>query len=141
MDATVIRTRALSALIVGASGINVLRIVSAFEARRIVTLRTDTIAAACERVVIDMPHVILTLVPPASASEADALEERALAVGAFVVKVAPDLDDTVLRQVLETTIQTALERKLLKEAEDAQAARVAAGTTDLTHEIDDGWND
>ena len=140
MDATLIRTRALSALIVGATGINVLRVVTAFERRRIVTVRADDVASACERIVVDMPHVVLVLVPPKNQAERDALADRALAVGALVVEVDPHVDEGTFQKALEDTVHAALERKLVREAAEMS---VAAGASDIppAEEIDGGWDD
>ena len=141
MDATLIRTRPLAALIVGATGINVLRVVTAFERRRILTVRADDIPSACERIAVDMPHVVLVLVPPRSQAERDALADRALAVGALVVEVDPNLDEVTFQQVLEDTVQAALEHKLAREA--AETPPRASGASDFPppEEIDGGWDD
>lgn len=132
-----IRQRSLSALIVGVTGQNVLRVVTAFESKRIVTLREDTISAACERIAVEMPHVVLLLVAPASAIERDALEDRALAVGALVVHVDPTLEGHAFKELLEGTIQLALERKIRREAAEHQ---VHASERPL-EEVDAGWNE
>lgn len=137
METTLIRERLLSALIVGASGRNVLRIISSFEAKRIMTLRADDIATACERVVIEMPHVVLVLVPPANATERDALVDRATAVGAQLVEVDPMADDALLQQILDRTIEAALQKKLERDAADTRAA---SGASDVPPP-EDGWTD
>lgn len=141
MEATLIRTRALSALIVGATGINVLRVVTAFERRRIVTVRADDVASACERTVVDMPHVVLVLVPPRNQAERDALADRALAVGALLVEVDPYLDEATFQQVLEDTVHAALERKLVREAAEMRALASGASDAPPAEEIDGGWDD
>lgn len=136
-----IRQRALSALIVGATGVNVLHVVTAFESRGIVTIRTNTIAAACERIAIDMPHVVLVLVPYANDAERDGLADRALAVGALVVQVDPALDGEAFKDILESAVVAALERKLLREQAEAQAQASAGADTAIVDEIDDGWGE
>jgi len=141
VEATLIRTRALSALIVGATGINVLRVVTAFERRRIVTVRADDVASACERTVVDMPHVVLVLVPPRNQAERDALADRALAVGALLVEVDPYLDEATFQQVLEDTVHAALERKLVREAAEMRALASGASDAPPAEEIDGGWDD
>ena len=120
-ETTSVRRRVLSALIVGASGPSVRRIVTAFEGQRITTMRTDTVAEACERVPVDMPHVVLVLVPPGSTAERDALADRSAAVGAAVVPIDPRLDDVELQQILDRTIQEALVRHIQREAAEMQA--------------------
>ena len=141
MDATLIRTRPLAALIVGATGINVLRVVTAFERRRILAVRADDIAGACERVVIDMPHVVLVLVPPRNQAEREAMTERALAVGALVVEVDPRLDEAAFQQVLEDTVQAALAHKLVREAAEMGALASGGSEAPPAEEIDCGWDD
>lgn len=139
MEATLIRERLMSALIVGAAGRNVLRIVTAFEAKRIFTLRADDIAGACERLVVDMPHVVLCLVAPADDAERDALVDRATAVGALLVHVDPLADDGALQDLLDRTIEAAIHKKMMREAADLRAA---SGASDLPppEELDEGWD-
>lgn len=139
LDATVIRQRQLSALIVGATGLNVLRVVTAFESKRIVTLREDTIAAACDRIAVEMPHVVLLLIPPVDAAEHEALNDRALAVGAFVVHIDPALDAESFKEMLESTVARAIEKKLQREAAESQAR--AIGASEPPDELDAGWNE
>ena len=137
MEATVIRGRPLSALIIGATGANVLRVVTAFEARRIMTLRADDIATACDRIAVDMPHVVLALVPT-SAAEREALADRALAVGALVVHLDPQLDNEGFKQVLDRTVLAALQRKALREAAEVGLAGNNAETLS-PDDVDEGW--
>lgn len=141
MDATLVRSRPLAALIVGATGINVLRVVTAFERRRILTVRADDIASACERIVVDMPHVVLVLVPPKDQAERDALADRALAVGALVVEVDPHLDEVAFQDVLDQTVQAALQRKLVREAAEVRSRASGASDTPPPEEVDGGWDD
>jgi len=137
VDSTLVKQRALSALIVGASGANVLRVVTAFEQKRIMTLREDTIAAACERLIADMPHVVLALVPPRDETEQDALADRAAAVGALVVHLDPAMDAASFNEVLENTVRAAIERKILREEAESRAGR--GGSEPPAEEIDEGW--
>lgn len=140
VDATVIRHRALSALIVGATGLNVLRVVTAFESKRILTLREDTIAAACDRIGVEMPNVVLLLVPPVDAAEHEALSDRALAVGALVVHIDPALDAESFKELLENTVKAALERKIRRETAESQDR--GTGASDVPpDELDAGWNE
>lgn len=116
-----------------------LRVVTAFEQKRIVTLREDTIAAACERIAVDMPHVVLALVPPRDDAERDALAERALAVGALVVHLDPVMDAATFNEILENTVRAAIERKLLRE--EAESRTIRGGSEPPAEEIDDGWGE
>ena len=138
LDATLIRVRPVAALIVGATGRHVLRIVSAFEGRRIITIRAEDVAEACERMALEMPHVVLVLVPPRDASEREALAERAVAVGALVVHVDPRLDEETFQHLLDRTVQAALERKIRREEAEIQLR--ASGASDIPEALDDGWD-
>ncbi len=141
MDATLIRSRPLSALIIGATGIHVLRVVTAFEGRRILTVRADDIASACERIAVDMPHVVLVLVPPKDEAEREALADRALAVGARVVELDPRLDEATFQKVLDDTVRAALERKLLREAAEVKPRASNASDAPPPDDLDRGWDD
>ena len=141
LDATLIRQRPMSALIVGATGFNVLRVVSAFEGRRIATVRVEDVNSANERIVHDMPHVVLVLIPT-TADEQEAIAERALAVGALVRYVDPA--DPTLPDILDRVIVAALEKKLHRD--QADLARGAVIDTDTAPppppaEIDEGWDE
>lgn len=141
LDATLIRQRPMAALIVGATGINVLKVVSAFEGRRITTVRVDDVNGANERIPADMPHVVLVLIP-ITAEQQEALSDRALAVGALVVHVNPT--DPSLAEILDKVIVQALERKLHRDQADlARAVNVAAVDTapPPPAEIDEGWDE
>ena len=118
-----------------------MRVVTAFERRRILTVRADDIASACERVVLDMPHVVLVLVPPRSPTERDELADRALAVGALLVEIDPHLDEATFQQLLEETVQAALARKLLREAAEMRPLSGGASDAPPAEEIDGGWDD
>lgn len=141
LDATLIRQRPMSALIVGATGFNVLRVVSAFEGRRIVTVRVDDVNGANERIALEMPHVVLVLIPT-SPEEQEALADRALAVGALVVHVNPA--DPTLPDILDRVIVAALEKKLHRDQADlARGANIDADTAPPPPptEIDEGWDE
>lgn len=144
----------MSALILGASGPNVLRIVSAFEGKRIVTLRADDIGSGVEKIAVDMPHVVLVLVE-ASPVEREAIADRALAVGALVVHVDPNVDPTTLQDILDETVTATLQRKLLREEAERKNNRTSAEpplprvetpvvpraeSSDATDEVDEGWD-
>ena len=119
---------------------NVLRVVTAFERRRIVTMRADDVATACEQLVLVMPHVVLVLVPPENDAQRDALDERAVAVGAFVVHVDPHLDEQRFQEILDDTVQTALQKKLLREAAEVQERAVGGAELLSNEDLDDGWD-
>jgi hypothetical protein len=143
VNATLIRTRAISALIVGATGINVLRVMTAFEQRHIIAVREDTIARACDRIAEEMPGIVLTLITPANDVERDALNDRAAAVGALLVHVDPTLDDATFRELLESMVRAALERRAQRDAAELRLREESQDADDPVvlseEELDDGW--
>lgn len=140
LDATLIRKRPLSALIVGATGMNVLKVVSAFEGRRIGTVRVDDVAAANERIPRDMPHAVLVLIPT-TASEQEEISERALAVGAIVVHASAT--DPALSDILDRLIVAALQNKLAREQVDLPSSNKIETDTapPPPASIDEGWDE
>ena len=142
LEITAIRHRPLSALLVGATGRHVLRVVTAFESRRIQTFRAEDIHDACEKIPLEMPHVVLALLP-ATPAEREELADRALAVGALVVHADPLLDDEAMRDLLEQVVAAALERRARQDA-----AELAVEATDLPSQeeldaavLEEGWGD
>lgn len=117
-----------------------LRIVTAFESRRIQTLRADDVAEACERIPIDMPHVVLAFVSTTDA-EREALADRALAVGALVVHVAPGLDEDEMKPVLDDAVRAALELRARQEAAELAAAEVPSSEELDEGLLEEGWGD
>lgn len=75
-------------------------------------LRVGHVAAACERIPVVMPQLVV--VPSTlRAEEADMLADRCVAVGAEVVQVAPDAQgDPALRATLKDAANMALIRSL-----------------------------
>jgi hypothetical protein len=126
----------MSALIIGASGPSVLRIVSAFEGKRIITLRADDVTSGCEKIAVNMPHVVLVLVPT-DPTEREAIADRATAVGALVVHVDPQVDANALQEILDDTVTATLQRKLLRDEAERKARASAEPATD---EVDEGWD-
>lgn len=148
MEVTTVRQRPLSALLVGATGRVVLRIVTAFESRRIQTLRADDLAEAREKIPVDMPHVVLSLVG-GTPEEQSALADVALAVGAVVLYLDPTLDDDAITPILDEAVYAALEHRARRDAEELAAAEAAEGgggeelDDALLDEalLEDGWDD
>ncbi len=136
MDATLVRTRALAAMVVGARGRNALRVVDAFERQRIIVLRADDIATACDRLPVDMPHLVLVFTAIRD-DERDALADRATAVGALVVNVDPELDDTTFAELVDRSVRAAIERRLIREQRDSEVRATEVSSDDL----DEGWGE
>jgi hypothetical protein len=139
VTATLVYKRALSAMIIGARGPNVLMIVSAFEGRRITTERTDDVATACERLAEIMPQVILVFVPAANEAERESFNDRAAAVGALVVHIDPHLDAKTLQQLLTRTIEQAFPQKVPREEAERPNANPGTNLT-VPPDVDGGWD-
>ena len=74
-------------------------------------LRVHHVAAACERIPVQMPQLIV--VPSTmTAEDVEKLEDRAVAVGADVMKIAPDVDPGALEPILDGASKIALLRAL-----------------------------
>lgn len=74
-------------------------------------LKVGHVAAACERIPVVMPQVVVimsTLRP----EEADLLADRCVAVGAEVIRLAPDQDQRALAVLLRDAANMALIRAL-----------------------------
>jgi hypothetical protein len=74
-------------------------------------MKVGHVAAACERMPIVMPQlvVVLTTLLP---EEADTLADRCVAVGAELLKLAPETSAEALRPMLKEAAQMALVRAL-----------------------------
>jgi hypothetical protein len=74
-------------------------------------LKVGHVAAACERIPVVMPQLVVTTTL-LSAHDADTLNDRCVAVGAQVIKVAPDQDRRALSVQLKDAANMALIRAL-----------------------------
>jgi hypothetical protein len=75
-------------------------------------LRVGHVAAACERIPVIMPQLVV-VAATIRAEESDMLADRCVAVGAEVLKVAPDAPiDAALTTMLKDAANTALIRSL-----------------------------
>jgi hypothetical protein len=140
LNATVARKRMLSALVVGATGQNVLRVVTAFEKHRILVTRADDIASACESLVREMPQVVLALVGAQSEAERKRLTDVARAVGALLVHLDPHADEDTFQQILDQTVRMTLERRRAREEAETQEKDNLASAPP-PEELDKGWDE
>lgn len=74
-------------------------------------LRVGHVAAACERIPVVMPQLVVTL-DSLRADEADLLVDRCVAVGAEVIRLAADQDRRALAVLLKDAANMALIRAL-----------------------------
>jgi hypothetical protein len=96
-----------------------------FERARVLLTRVASAAAACERMAVTMPQVVV-LLGSVTLEERDALNDRATAVGALVMYVDPELDDASMQELVERAARTAIERSLQRE----QSSKAYEATTD-----------
>jgi hypothetical protein len=134
VDSTIIRHVSMTAMVVGPNSDVTERIAGRFEEAHVKVVRVAHAAAACERLAVVMPQVVVVL-GTLHAEERDALVDRATAVGALVMYVDPELDAETLEELVARAAQAAIERKLLRD-ESGPAGAVAEATDD---EVDSKW--
>ena len=102
-------------MLVGPAGMVAEKVASAFELGSIRVVRVGHAAAACERLAVAMPQVVVVLgaLHPA---ERDALGDRATAVGALVLHVDPAIDDESLSDLIGRAGEAALARQQARDA-------------------------
>jgi hypothetical protein len=128
----------MAAMVVGARGRNATRIIDAFERMRVIVVPIDAVQTACDRLAVEMPHVVLVATSLRD-DERDALSDRATAVGALVVNVDPELDDETFADFIERTVQAVIERKLRNESAEAEANGAHEHVS--PDELDEGWDE
>lgn len=139
MDRTIIRHVGMTAMLVGPNGDVVDRVTSRFEKEHVKVVRVGHAAAACERLAVAMPQVVLVL-GTLHARERDELVDRATAVGALVMYIDPELDAETLEQLVERAAQLALERKFTRDSVAAgPAAEEVDGEDSEDVELDPEW--
>lgn len=74
-------------------------------------LKVGHVAAACERIPVVMPQLVVTTTA-LNAQDMDTLTDRCVAVGAEMIKVAPDQDRRALAVQLKDAANMALIRAL-----------------------------
>ena len=137
MDSTIIRHVSMTAMLVGPNGEVAERVASRFEEAHVKVVRVGHAAAACERLAVAMPQVVVVL-GTLRADERDALADRATAVGALLMYVDPELDAETLEELVARAAQAAIERKLLRDESGPAGALSDAPTTD-DEEVDSKW--
>lgn len=114
MEATVIRHVSMSAMLVGPNSGVADKVTSKFEESNVKVVRAGHAAAACERLAVAMPQVVVVL-GTLRPDERDALADRATAVGALLMYMDPELDDETLDELVERAAQAAIERKITRD--------------------------
>ncbi|CAN5917979.1 hypothetical protein BH11MYX4_BH11MYX4_26110 [soil metagenome] len=137
MDSTIIRHVSMSAMLVGPHGGVADRVASRFEEAHVKVVRVGHAAAACERLAVAMPQVVVVL-GTLRADERDALADRATAVGALLMYVDPELDAETLEELVARAAQAAIERKILRD-ESGPAGGYAESADADDDEVDSKW--
>jgi hypothetical protein len=114
VESTIIRTVTMTAMLVGPNGAVADKVTGGFESARVRVVRVGHAAAACERLAVAMPQVVVVL-GTLRADERDALADRATAVGALLMYVDPELDQETLDELVARAAQAAFERKLQRD--------------------------
>jgi hypothetical protein len=114
VDSTVIRHVSMTVMLVAPKGAIADDVALRFERARVLLVRVASSAAACERMAVAMPQVVVVL-GTIGADERDALNDRAMAVGALLMYVDPALDDDTMQELVERAARVAIERSLERE--------------------------
>lgn len=110
MESTSVRNVYTMAMLVGPNTKTAEKVAAGFTAARICVIRVGHAAAACERLPVAMPQVVIIL-GDLHVDERDALLDRAAAVGALVMHVDPTLDDETIDELVQRAAAAAIERK------------------------------
>jgi hypothetical protein len=137
VDSTIIRHVSMTAMLVGPNGEVAEKVASRFEEAHVKVVRVGHAAAACERLAVAMPQVVVVL-GTLRADERDALSDRATAVGALLMYVDPELDAETLDELVARAAQAAIERKILRDESGPAGALSDAPTAD-DEEVDSKW--
>ena len=137
MDSTIIRHVSMTAMLVGPNGSVADRVTHRFEEAHVKVVRVAHAAAACERLAVAMPQVVVVL-GTLREDERDALSDRATAVGALLMYVDPQLDAETLEELVARAAQAAIERKLLRD-ESGPAGGFSESAPGADEEVDSKW--
>lgn len=128
----------MTAMMVGPNGEAADNVALRFERARLRVVRVGHAAAACERLAIAMPQVVIVL-GTLRADERDALADRATAVGALVMYVDPELDEETLQELVARAAQAAIERTLQRDESGPAGAVTTRPEADDDDDVDSKW--
>lgn len=137
MEATVIRHVSMSAMLVGPNSAVADKVTSRFEESNVKVVRAGHAAAACERLAIAMPQVVVVL-GSLHSDERDSLADRATAVGALLMYMDPHLDDETLDELVARAAQAAIERKISRD-ESGPAGGLSEPPDAIEDDVDSKW--
>lgn len=136
MESTIIRQVNMTAMLVGPTGRVADDVGLYFAQARVTVVRVVHAAAACERLAVSMPQVVVVL-GTLRPDERDALADRATAVGALLMYFDPELDAETLQELVGRAAQAAIERKMIRdESGPAGAVSEPPGADD---DVDSKW--
>jgi hypothetical protein len=136
VERTIIRQVSMTAMLVGPNGDVADKVTTGFEYARVRVVRVGHAAAACERLAVAMPQVVV-VVGTLRADERDALADRATAVGALVMYVDPELDGETVDELVARAAQAAIERKLVRDESGPAGAVTEPPPND--EDVDSQW--
>lgn len=136
MERTKIRTVSMTAMLVGPNGPVADKVTAGFEQARVRVVRVGHAAAACERLAVAMPQVVVVL-GTLHADERDALSDRATAVGALLMHIDPELDQETLDDLVARAAIVAFERKLIRD--ESGPAGAVSEPPGADEDIDSKW--
>jgi hypothetical protein len=134
-SSTIIRQITMTAMLVGPDGAAAENVTMRLERARLRVDHVTYASAACERLAVSMPQVVIVL-GTLGPDEREALSDRATAVGALVMYVDPELDEETLQELVARAARAAIERKLQRdESGPAGAVSEPPGSDD----VDSKW--
>lgn len=136
-SSTIIRRVSMTAMLVGPNGSVAERVARRFEEAHLRVVRVGHAAAACERLAVAMPQVVVVL-GTLREDEREALSDRVTAVGALLMYVDPELDAETLEGLVARAATAAIERKLLRD-ESGPAGSFGDSPPGADEEVDSKW--
>jgi hypothetical protein len=138
VESTIVRTLDTTAMLVGPNGDAADKVAAGFALLRIRVIRVGHAAAACERLAVAMPQVVIVL-GDLRADERDALLDRTAAVGALVLHVDPELDSETLDELIERAATAAVQRKFSRDEAARGGTAASAPPAGKDDDVDSGW--
>ena len=136
MESTIIRQVNMTAMLVGPNGKVADDVAEYFALARVIVVRVVHAAAACERLAVSMPQVVVVL-GTLRPDERDALADRATAVGALLMYFDPQLDPETLQELVGRAAQAAIERKMLRD--ESGPAGTVSEPPEADDDVDSKW--
>lgn len=136
VESTRIRRVDTTAILLGLPGNVFDTVAEALQSSGVNVIRVGNVTAACERLPLAMPQVVVVL-GALKDDEREMLTDRATAVGALVVNVDPAVDQETLDDLVQRTVRVALERKLRRDS--GSGAPGAPTNPPAADDVDDNW--